>query len=298
MSYLLLAPGKQRKRPESPFHVWIIGKDERWLEFYRLGTGFLLRFPGLADFTMTNAGTDITCRPVTGVSAATIEHLYLNQILPLAQNAAGALSFHGSAVVIEDFAIAFLGPSGRGKSTLAASFAVKGQAFLTDDGLITEERNGTYHILPSHPSIRLWDDSQEELLAPNSAPILPVSYTRKSRFLASAGLAYCDESMPFRAAYFLGEGNVDDVVIQPLSASELLVQFLSNSFQLDIESPAALSRGFDGTAELCRHVQGFHLDYPRDYDDLDRIREAIAQHATSLAQADPQSPSAPEARQH
>ena len=166
MSYLLLAPGKQRKRPKSPFHVWIIGKDERWLEFYRLDTGFLLRFPGLADFTMTDAGTDITCRPVTGVSAATIEHLYLNQILPLAQNAAGALSFHGSAVVIEDFAIAFLGPSGRGKSTLAASFAVKGQAFLTDDGLITEERNGTYHILPSHPSIRLWDDSQEELLAP------------------------------------------------------------------------------------------------------------------------------------
>ncbi len=92
-----------------------------------------------------------------------------------------------------------------------------------------------------------------------------MSYTRKSRFLASAGLAYCDDSMPFRAAYFLGEGNVGDVVIQPLSASELLVQFLSNSFQLDIESPTALSRGFDGTAELCRHVQGFHLDYPRDY---------------------------------
>ena len=62
---------------------------------------------------MTNAGTAITCRPVTSVSAATIEHLYLNQILPLAQNAAGALSFHGSAVAIEDFAIAFLGPSGR-----------------------------------------------------------------------------------------------------------------------------------------------------------------------------------------
>jgi hypothetical protein len=248
-----------------------------------LGTGFLLRFPGLADFTMTNAGTDITCRPVTGVSAATIEHLYLNQILPLAQNAAGALSFHGSAVVIEDFAIAFLGPSGRGKSTLAASFAVGGQAFLTDDGLITEERNGTYHILPSHPSIRLWDDSQEELLEPDSAPVLPVSYTRKSRFLASAGLAYCEQSMPFRAAYFLGEGSAGDVAIQPLSASELLVQFLSNSFQLDIESPTALSRGFDGTAELCRHVQGFLLDYPRDYDDLGRIRETIAQHAASLA---------------
>jgi hypothetical protein len=213
---------------------------------------------------------------------ATIEHLYLNQILPLAQNAAGALSFHGSAVAIKDFAIAFLGPSGRGKSTLAASFAVRGQAFLTDDGLITEARNGTYHILPSHPSIRLWDDSQEELLTPDSAPILPVSYTQKSRFLASSGLAYCDKSMPFRAAYFLGDGNAGDVAIQPLSASEVLVQFLSNSFQLDVESPTALSRGFDGTAELCRHVRGFLLDYPRDYESLERIRNAITQHAVNL----------------
>ncbi len=42
MSYLLLAPGKQRKRPEPPFHVWIIGNDERWLEFYRVKPGFLL----------------------------------------------------------------------------------------------------------------------------------------------------------------------------------------------------------------------------------------------------------------
>ena len=284
-TYLLQPPMQQLPQPAPPFHVWILGEHEHWLEFYRHNPGFLLRFPGLADFTMNSSGTEITCRPVPGVNAETIEHLFLNQILPLAHNAAGALSFHGSAVVIEDFAIAFLGPSGRGKSTLAASFAVNGQSFLTDDGLITEQRDGSYHILPSHPSIRLWEDSQDELLVPSSAPILPVCYSSKARFLAASGLAYCHESKPFRSAYFLGEGHVDDMVIEPLSAADLLICFLRNSFQLDIENPDSLSQVFKETADLCHQIQGFHLDYPRDYDDLARVREGLIEHAANVSRA-------------
>jgi hypothetical protein len=61
--------------------------------------------------------------------------------------------------------VAFLGESGRGKSTLAASFATEGTRFLTDDGLLLEWVGGHCMIVPSHPSIRLWEDSQEALIS-------------------------------------------------------------------------------------------------------------------------------------
>jgi hypothetical protein len=110
-----------------------------WAQFYRADTGYLLRFPGLADFAST--GLEVTAWPAPGISGQTVEHLYLNQVLPLALSMQGKLVFHASAVEIGDGAIAFMGESGKGKSTLAASFATSGYRFLTDDGLIVEAGN-------------------------------------------------------------------------------------------------------------------------------------------------------------
>jgi hypothetical protein len=47
--------------------------------------------------------------------------------------------------------VVFAAESGRGKSTLAASFAVNGFRFLTDDGLVLEPAGEGYAVLPSHP---------------------------------------------------------------------------------------------------------------------------------------------------
>ena len=77
----------------------------------------------------------------------------------------GKLVFHASAIETGSGALVFMGISGRGKSTLAASFATNGFRFLTDDGLTVEEGNSRYQVQPSHPSIRLWQDSQEALVA-------------------------------------------------------------------------------------------------------------------------------------
>jgi hypothetical protein len=120
---------------------------------------------------------------------------------------------------------------------------VSGLPFLTDDGLMAERRHSIYHALPSHPSIRLGEDSQDEVLVGAADTILPVNYTTKSRLLASERLLHCSEGRPFLVAYFLGEGALPDLSIHPLPAADLAVRFPSNSFQLDIENQDALMRG-------------------------------------------------------
>src|SRR5688572_17324577 len=134
------APRDQGPCADAPFHGWSFPDGTPWTAFYRTSSGLLLRFPDLADFEVSADGRHVTCAPVPGISPATIEHLYLNQVLPLALSKLGKLVFHASAVDAGGGAVAFLAASGRGKSTLAAGFAVNGHQFLTDDGLVLEPK--------------------------------------------------------------------------------------------------------------------------------------------------------------
>jgi hypothetical protein len=212
------------------------------------------------------------------VSSSTVEHLYLNQVMPLALSRQGKLVLHGSAVDIGGQGVAFLGESGRGKSTLAASFASEGTRFLTDDGLLLSWLGDRCMILPSHPSIRLWEDSQDALIGQCMAIAPAVSFTSKARFLAGSGIAFCDEARPLRRVFFLGEGNALVPTIEPLRPAEALIELVKHSFLLDIEARDMLARHFDDLSQLAALPVYFRLDYPRRYNALAVVREVIIRH--------------------
>ena len=262
-----------------PFHAWGLPDGTPWTEFYRLGGGYLLRFPELADLQVSADGLEVTCFPAPEVSEATSQHLYLNQVLPLVLSKLGKLVFHASAVEVAGGAIAFAAESGRGKSTLAASFAVNGFRFLTDDGLVVETAVQGFEVLPSHPSIRLWADSEEALIAPGVETAPALSFTSKSRFLAGDAVRFCDQPRPLRRVYFLDDGSATTLVFQRLSAAETLVEWVKHSFLLDVEARPRLASHFDQVATLANQPIHYRLDYPRRFEDLARIRQAIVEHA-------------------
>jgi len=262
-----------------PFHSWAFPDGTLWTAFYRTNGGYLLRFPGLADFQISADGVNVSCFPAPGVSEATSQHLYLNQVLPLMLSKLGKQVFHASAVEVAEGAIVFAAESGRGKSTLAASFSVNGFRFLTDDGLVLEPTAGGYHVLPSHPSIRLWADSEEALIAPDTKIAPALSFTSKSRFLAGDTIRFCDQPRPLRRAYFLGDGSAIQLKFERLSAAEALMEWVKHSFLLDIEEKSRLASHFDQVAKLANQPIHYRLDYPRRFEDLPHIRQAILEHA-------------------
>lgn len=261
------------------FHEWRDSGDAIWTQFFRRDADYLLRFPELADFEVSGDGTRVHGFPAPGVPSPTVEHLYLNQVMPLALSRQGKLVLHGSAVDIGGQGVAFLGESGRGKSTLAASFATGGDRFLTDDGLLLEWTGSRCMIIPSHPSIRLWEDSQEALVNARVAMAPAVSFTSKARFLAGPGIAFCDEARPLRRLYFLGDGEVETPTVEPLRPAEALIELVKHSFLLDIEAQEGLARHFDDLARLAVLPVYYWLDYPRRYDTLAVVRETVVRHA-------------------
>lgn len=267
-----------------PFHRYVFEDGTVWTEFYHSGSGYLLRFPELADFEVSADGTEVLAHPCEETDAVTLEHLYINQLVPLALSRQGRPAYHASVVTAPGGAIAFVGRSGAGKSTLAASFALTEAAFLTDDALIVEETEMGCRALPSHASLRLWDDSVDALIDADNPQAVPISYSTKTRLLAGGALRYSEESQPLLAAYVLGIEDVPDVSIKTLTGLDRYMAWLSNSFLLDIEDHDLLAQHFEWTHRISGAVQTFALNYPRDYGILPHVRLAIQQHIATLGQ--------------
>lgn len=271
----LLEARAQRAMAEPAFHEWSFPDGTPWARFHRDGGGYMVRFPDLADFTISADAMEVACSPAPATSIGTCEHLYLNQVLPLALSKRGNLVFHASAVELGERAVAFMAESGRGKSTLAASFATSGLRFLADDGLMVQESGGTYRAMPSHPSIRLWDDSEAAVVRDSASAAPAVEYTDKGRFIAGAGMRFCDAPRPLAAAYFLGDGSSGSIAIERLTGAEALVECVRNSFVLDPAEGAGLASHFEQLAALANRLPCFRLDYPRSFGALASVREAI-----------------------
>ena len=273
-------PGRpQRRVGTKPFHRYTFADGTVWTEFYRSGGGYLLRFPDLADFEVSASGDTVVAYPATGTDAATIEHLYINQLVPLALSRQGRPAFHASVVTVPGGAVAFLGKTGAGKSTLAGSFALEDAAFLTDDALLIDESDGI-RAMPSHASLRLWEDSIEALVPEGIVRAGAISYSSKARLLAGDALRYVHEPRPLLAAFELQWHAT--IGIRPLDGSERHMAWIRNSFLLDVEDQELLARHFHWTHRVADRVPTFRLDYPRDYGMLARVRDAVRRKAAKI----------------
>ncbi|MEP0203753.1 MAG: hypothetical protein ABJ084_05755 [Halioglobus sp.] len=276
----------QAPLPLLSFHKWTMPDGSLWMEFFRSPAGYILRFSGLADFEVSLDGTSVFGYPSPGVEEATSEHLYLNQVLPLAMSKMGTLVFHASAVAINGGAVAFLGESGRGKSTLAASFATNGYSFLTDDGLVLNVEENGYSVSPSHPSIRLWEDSRQALV-PAEAMVGPkVSFTNKVKFLADKNIVFCREKCPLTRVYFLGNSSSSTPTIRPMAPTEARIELVRHSFLLDVKDKSLLADQFNLMSRHAHDRIFYRLDFPKCYKSLPEVRQVIIDHAACSAHDD------------
>jgi len=279
VEFAIATPRAQGALPRSPFRTLTLPDGTRSTEFYRLGPSYLLRFPGLADFEVSADGLAVTCRPTPETTEATSRHLYLNQVLPLVLGRLGKMVFHASAVETDGWALAFVAKSTGGKSTLAASFGAAGAAVLTDESLVLEEPADGYRVLPGHPSVRLWDDSERELLGPGVRAEPPLPFTPKRRIVGGPRLRFATRPAPLRRVYFLGGGQAPAVTLEPMSAPEVMLELVKTSFLLNVDDRSRLISHFDTVARLARRPIHHRLDFPRRFDLLPEVRQAVLQHA-------------------
>ena len=265
------------------FHHWRFPNGEVWPSFARCAGGYLLRFPDLADFSVDVDGREIVCVAEPETSPDTLRHLLLDQVLPLVLNLQGREVLHATAVLTPRGVCAFTGPTGTGKSTLAASFLFAGYPVLSDDCLVLEENRELILATPAYPGLRLWEDALE-VLCEDTGHSFPVAhYTSKRRLTPVGHLGdFPTGPHPVARIYCLGrpaeseEGDdLADPFIEHLSCREGFMELVVHIFRLDITDRRMLIRQFSFLERVVSRVpvRRFHL--PNAFSSLPTAREAI-----------------------
>jgi len=262
------------------YHRWQLPGGVEWVRFARVGPDYLLRFSRFADFLVSGDGAVVRCRPRASTPRGTIRHLFLHQVVPLVLGQRGRVVVHASAVATPAGAVAFLGGSRRGKSTLAASFWVAGFPLVTDDCLRIDQRGRRLVAVPGYPSVRLWPDAMRELAIETRAARPSAHYTEKIRVGSGAGdRRFATRPLPIARVYVLAGarrgGGRQPVRIEPLSARDGLVEIIAHLYRLDVGRRDLLRRDFDRLADLARRLPVRRLHVPRGLTRLREVRDAI-----------------------
>lgn len=270
------------------FHKWLLPDGEAWLFLGKLGQDYLLRFPYLSDFLIADEGRSICCFPEDDITAETISHLLLDQVIPLVISWQGKVVLHAGAVVLPQGAIAFMGKTGQGKSTLAAALSQRGCPLLTDDGLLLEEFAGRIAVTPSYPGLRLWPEMISIFFEEEPSLSKVAQYSKKKRVkLHSARMPFSRKPVPLQGVYLLAPPQeteeMTEVVITRLSPQESFIELVKHTFQLDITDHVKLQHGFEAVGRLAAAPIYYRLAFQRNVALLPTVCEAIIAHAENNA---------------
>jgi len=292
----LLPPGNPSPGNFVWFHHWTIEEDneeevakeackEAWTHFARTSDGYLLRFPSCGDFFLSADTLRIQCRPLPRIPEVTVRHLLLDQVIPLVLSRRESVVLHASAVLTAHGVIAFAGKSGQGKSTLAASFAQKGCAMVSDDCLVLREQHGNWIALPSYPGVRMWPSTAEQLVGKETYTADVAHYSLKRRVSDADLLPFANRPAPIRRLFFLAD-ETSTVSIERLAPGRAFVSLVEFAYNLDIRDAAFLRRQFEAVGQLTETIPAYAIHYPRQFASLPVVWDTVVNHLREAGDRD------------
>jgi hypothetical protein len=174
-----------------------------------------------------------------------------------------------------------MGESGRGKSTLSASFCGEQIPLLTDDNVLLEMTNGRFDCVPSYPGLRLWPEALSTMMTDSvkTAPVAHYSTKRRIR-TGHDKLPFAVEQVPLNRLYVLDESNDLDskIQIKKLPPQKAFFTISDHAYRLDIKDRSLLKDQFHLMSTLVKSFPVYSLRFPRDFSLLPAVRQTILDH--------------------
>lgn len=184
-----------------------------------------LAWQGVGVFRI-RGGREILVEPAPEVEERVLRLFLLGPALALLLSQRGLLVLHASAVALDGGAIAFLGESGRGKSTTAAAFYARGHDVVADDVVAVQMERGCPVVFPGFPQLKLWPEVAACL--GDAVETLAKLHPQRDKRGRRVTDQFSDRRLPLRALYILTEGPV--LAVEPLRAQEAVIELVRHSY--------------------------------------------------------------------
>jgi hypothetical protein len=197
----------------------------------------------------------------------------------------GLLGLHASAVAIDGHAVAFMGASGLGKSTMAASLYARGHTVLADDLVVLDPSdNGSVMLFPSFPELKLFPESIVAALGdnPEGLPKLVAGLDKRAR---TAPKGFTTDPFPIKALYLLDNDSTPSLeLISPRERIPHLIRESYGARKLNLWlKGATASAHLRKCAEVANKVPTYWLRRPRDLESLGETAKLVEESVRSLS---------------
>jgi hypothetical protein len=252
--------------------------SDSWYRYAALRDGSTyVRWNKVGEFLVTADGRRVDCRRERLSSAESFQVYLLGQALSFALVKQRFEPLHATSVVVNGQAIAFLGGSAFGKSTLAACFLSAGYSLLTDDLLIVHESSGRVLAYPGPPRIKLFPAVATRLLGTRRG--VEMNAGTSKLIVALDESRSCGSPVPLRRIYCLAVPRdacrQQGIGIQSLSPREAFVELIRGAFNRRLAGPKRLEQQFGIMARLSELVPVKRLVHPRAMTRLQEVRQRV-----------------------
>jgi hypothetical protein len=237
---------------------------------FRLGADYWIWQDGIGGVSFRADEPALTAFPAPDTDSSRFEKLIAREWLPAVYPVWGRQVLHASAVArrATGDVVAFTGPRGAGKSTMAFSLACRpGWIQIADDTLAFAAAQGRISLHPLPNDVRL--------RAPAAA-----HFGRADR--PSEPVPWPDMDLTLRRVYVLdaGDERMSRAVVAPLAPAESYLLLLEQAHTMTLSIPAHNQRLMRDYLALTAQVPAFRLSYRRSFDHLAGTLDDLERHSS------------------
>lgn len=242
--------------------------------------GTTVSIPSVARFQVSE-GARIRIDPDPAADEATIRLFLMGTAMGVVFCQRKMFPLHANAIVFDDRAVAFAGPSQSGKSTLAAAFLDRGHAILSDDICVIDQGgDGNLLAQPGIPRVRLWADAVKR--SGRDASLLTRVRNGMDKFVLPTRAAQPDCALPLSAIFVLGPDG-QDVRAKPLEGFSAIEALAANTYRAGfLPLVGDTSAHFATCLTIAQHVPLFELQRPWDGNRIDETAERIVEQLAGI----------------
>ncbi|MEX2109524.1 MAG: hypothetical protein WD802_02855 [Gemmatimonadaceae bacterium] len=213
--------------------------------------------------------TEVLVYPLPNVGVEVLQLLLMGPVLAALLEQRGYLVLHASGAMFDDGAVAFLGASGWGKSTLAAALHARGHAIVADDFVALTVGDPGVVVQPGYAQLRLLP--QDATRFGYSLDSAPAPSAEKTRYPAVNGFPTMPQQL--RRIYVLGEGTCQQ--IEEIDPQNALIELIRHTYTARLLDSRRSASNFSQCAGVAAKVPIRRLRAGRELSALPEVAALV-----------------------